>query len=219
MITELPRTIAAPPGEAPGADADGHPMRAVTRSVAFEPGWWDDDRRREVAAFFDALAPGWGSHDVPGREAPLIDALDRGLAAAPPAPAGWRTCIDVGGGTGLAAQVLASRFSHVVTCDIAVEMLRHAPPGTPGLLQADASRLPVPDASLDALALSNCFLFPDEADRVLAPHGVIVWVNSRGTATPIHLPAHDVVAALPGAWTGVAAEAGWGTWAVVWRAP
>ena len=66
--------------------------------------------------------------------------------------------------------------------------------------------------------LVNCFLFPDEVDRVLAPDGVIVWVNSSGAETPIHLPSDDVVAALPGRWEGVQSTAGLGTWCVLRRA-
>ena len=56
--------------------------------------------------------------------------------------------------------------------------------------------------------LVNCFLFPEEVDRVLAPDGVVVWVNSSGAETPIHLPPDDVAAALPGRWTGVESTAG-----------
>ncbi len=47
---------------------------------------------------------------------------------------------------------------------------------------------------------------------------MIVWVNTRGADTPIHLPPEDVAAAMPGEWKGVAAEAGLGIWAVVRRA-
>ena len=65
--------------------------------------------------------------------------------------------------------------------------------------------------------LVNCFLFPDEVDRVLAPDGVVVWVNSSGAETPIHLPSDDVVAALPGPWEGVQSTAGLGTWCVLRR--
>ena len=62
------------------------------------------------------------------------------------------------------------------------------------------------------------FLFPAEVDRVLAPEGVVVWVNSRGSETPIHLTADEVDRALPGHWDGVASRAGWGTWSVHRRA-
>jgi hypothetical protein len=46
----------------------------------------------------------------------------------------------------------------------------------------------------------------------LRPGGTIVWVNTLGDQTPIHLPAADVLEALPGEWTGVAARAGTGFW-------
>jgi hypothetical protein len=54
--------------------------------------------------------------------------------------------------------------------------------------------------------------------RVLAPGGSLLWVNSLGDRTPIHLPAEDVEKALPGDWNGLAADAGWGTWCALRRA-
>ena len=217
MITHLPVTVPRTGVEPPGAPATGHPMRIVTRNIAFLPGWWNAEHAAEVEAFFDDLAPEWTSRDVPGREAPVLDALDRGIAAAPVADR--RVCVDVGAGTGLYSRFLVPRFPTLVSLDLSLEMLRHAPPATVGRVQGDASRLPVADGSVDVLLLANAFLFPDEVERVLAPAGVVVWVNSRGDQTPIHLPADDVDAALPGPWAGVASEAGWGTWAVVWRSP
>ena len=74
------------------------------------------------------------------------------------------------------------------------------------------------DRLADAVVLVNCFLFPAEVDRVLAPDGVVVWVNSSGAETPIHLPAEDVVEALPGQWAGVQSGAGIGIWCVLRRA-
>ena len=49
-----------------------------------------------------------------------------------------------------------------------------------------------------------------EVDRVLAPDGVVVWVNSSGPQTPIYLSVDDVVSRLPGTWDGVASQAGEG---------
>ena len=69
-----------------------------------------------------------------------------------------------------------------------------------------------------AVVLINAFLFPEEVVRVLAPTGVIVWVNSSGEQTPIYLSPEDLVAALPGEWTAVASRAGPGHWCVVRRA-
>ena len=72
--------------------------------------------------------------------------------------------------------------------------------GTASWPTAPGSRSPTGAAA--AVVLVNCFLFPDEVDRVLAPDGVVVWVNSSGAETPIHLPPDDVVAALPGSLGG-----------------
>jgi hypothetical protein len=52
---------------------------------------------------------------------------------------------------------------------------------------------------------------------VLAPPGALVWVNTLGPNTPIHLTAEEVDAALGGSWDIVASEAGWGTWCVARR--
>jgi hypothetical protein len=56
----------------------------------------------------------------------------------------------------------------------------------------------------------NALLFPAEVDRVLAPEGSVVWVNSSGDQTPIHLRSEEVAAVLPGEWRGVASRAGQG---------
>ena len=125
--------------------------------------------------------------------------------------------LDIGAGNGLHSRFLAPHFGTLASVDLSMEMLRRAPAGPASRVCGDASRLPVADGSIDALVLCNCFLFPAEVARVLSPSGVLAWINSRGTGTPIHLPADEVDAALPGAWEGVASTAGWGTWSVHWR--
>ena len=64
----------------------------------------------------------------------------------------------------------------------------------------------------------NMLLFPHEVDRVLRPAGVVLWVNTLGDQTPIHLPAADVLEALPGEWSGATADAGTGFWLSARRA-
>ena len=59
-------------------------------------------------------------------------------------------------------------------------MLLRQPADVGHRVLADGARPPAPDAAADAVVLVNCFLFPDEVDRVLAPDGVVVWVNSSG---------------------------------------
>lgn len=215
MIRELP-VIIERPGDAPpaGLSAD-HPMRQVTVASAFDPDSWTNERRRQVADLFDTLAEDWSSRDVLGREAPILDALDRGLSVAPRAER--RVVVDVGGADGINARHLTPTFPDVITLDLSLEMLQRSAGRAANRVQADGSQLPVPDGSVDVILLINAFLFPREIDRVLAPLGVLIWVNSRGAATPIGLPSADVDRALPGGWAGVASSAGWGTWSVHWR--
>ena len=216
MITDLP-SISAPAEDdpPPAAEAD-HPMRRVTRAVAFDPDGWTASRREQVTDLFDGLAGDWSaSRDLPGRAAPIHDALDRGLAAAPVAER--RVALDIGGGDGINTRHLSPPFATLVTVDLSQEMLRRAADRSARRVRADSSQLPVADRSIDALVLANAFLFPTEVDRTLAERGVVIWVNSRGAGTPIHLLASEVDEALPGDWSGVASSAGWGTWSVHWR--
>lgn len=215
MITHLPGTVEPAEGDPPPGLAADHPMRLVTEAVAFDPDAWTDDRRRQVVELFDSLADEWATRDVAGREAPILDALDRGLAAAPgPAP---RVALELGAGDGQNTRHLAPAFPSLVVADISAEMLVRAKARGVAPVLADGARLPLADGSIDVVVLVNMFLFPAEVARVLAPRGAVVWVNSRGEGTPIHLPAESVDRALPGPWTGVASRAGWGTWSVHWR--
>jgi SAM-dependent methyltransferase len=106
----------------------------------------------------------------------------------------------------------------VVSVDLSIEMLRRAALEPGHRLLGDGQDLPVPGGSVDAVVLVNMFLFPDEVDRVLAPEGRVVWVNSSGEATPIHLMPDEVAEALPGTWDGTWARAGTGLWTVLRRA-
>lgn len=216
MITELPVLIEGPAADPPTGLSADNPIRRVTRQIAFEPNAWDAERRGKVTALFDGLAPDWSSRDVPGREAPILDALDRGLAAAP--EANRCVALDVGAGDGINTRHLSPTFPNVITVDLSPEMLRLAADRSPRRLLADSASLPVADGAVDALILINAFLFPQEVERALAAHGVVIWVNSRGAGTPIHLLATEVDQALPGEWAGVSSSAGWGTWSVHWKA-
>ena len=80
-----------------------------------------------------------------------------------------------------------------------------------------APACPLADGVADAVVLVNCFLFPAEVDRVLGPDGVVVWVNSSGAQTPIHLTADEVAGRAAGSWTGVTSAAGVGLWTVLHR--
>jgi SAM-dependent methyltransferase len=186
-------------------------MRKVTRQVAFDHAW-DAERAAKIAALFDAMAETWSrDHAAPERVAPLADALDRGDV-----PSGL--VLELGSGTGLGTEVLRDRRGGpIVALDLARDMLRHAPPEYGARVHGDASALPVAGGSVAVVVHVNALLFPAEVDRVLAPGGAVVWVNTLGEQTPIHMPVADVVEALPGAWEAVASRAGTGTWGVIRR--
>jgi SAM-dependent methyltransferase len=215
----MPGTLTAlAPVEIPGHDPSGlgspeHPMRIMTRRAAgLHPGPWDDAARTEVAVFFDALAPDWHTRTSPERDAVVADALARGVG-----DDRGDICVELGSGIGTYTTSLAQRWSRVLAVEVSLEMLRLAPADVGYRLLADGSRLPLADGVVAAIVLVNCFLFPEEIDRALAPDGVLVWVNSSGAETPIHLPPADVVAALPGRWDGVESSAGAGIWCVLRR--
>lgn len=211
MIRHLPRVLEGPP-RPHGDDNTDHPMRKVTRQVAFELDGWTAERRAKVGGLFDSLAAEWHTKEHPLRLVPLADAFERA------GPLGYGTGLEVGSGIGLGTAWLGARFERLVAVDLSAEMLRLAPPGAAPRVQADAAALPFATGSADAVVLVNMLLFPAEVDRVLDAHGAVVWVNTSGDRTPIHLTAEEVDDALPGEWSGLASEAAWGTWAVLRRA-
>jgi len=201
------------PASAPGGR--DHPMRLVTRRAAgLDPGGWTSELRNDVRKYFDDLAPEWQARDTTTRVAIVRDALSRGLRPA----ASRGLAIEIGSGTGSYSGLIADRFSAVVAVDLSLAMLRLAPERPAHRVQADGARLPLRDSSAAGIVLINAFLFPSEAARVLTPDGELVWVNSSGEQTPIYLSPDDLLARLPGRWTGVASRAGQGHWCVVRRA-
>lgn len=188
-----------------------NPMRQITRQVAFDDGW-TAGRADEVAALFDGMADGWSAtHGDPVKLAPVGDGLRRGGVNL---DGRW---LELGSGTGAATRVLRSEVDRVIACDLSAGMLANAPAEVAPRVRADAMSLPFRDRRFDGLLLVNMMLFPAEVDRVLAPGGRLLWVNTLGDQTPIHLAPTDVLAALPGQWSGVTARAGTGFWVSVGR--
>ncbi|MFJ5832624.1 methyltransferase domain-containing protein [Streptomyces sp. NPDC093089] len=108
-------------------------------------------------------------------------------------PAGTRTLLDLACGTGLVTERLARPGLGVYGADAAHAMLRVAAERVPGrTVRADARRLPLPDASVDAVSavwlLHLAPFAPEivaEAARVLRPGGVLVATVDKDAA-------HDV---------------------------
>ncbi|WP_395365430.1 class I SAM-dependent methyltransferase [Streptomyces sp. YH02] len=108
-------------------------------------------------------------------------------------PPGSRTLLDLACGTGLVTERLTRPGLRVYGADAAHAMLRVAADRAPGrVVRADARRLPLPDASLDAVsAVWLLHLVPfateivAEAARVLRPGGVLIATVDKDAA-------HDV---------------------------
>jgi len=193
-----------------GLDGANSPMRKVTRQVAFaDDRAWEGERSAKVRALFDGMASDWHTRSSTQRQLPVLDALDRGGA-----PHGL--VLELGSGLGDKTALLTEQLGPTVALDLAMEMLARAPLSS-NRVHGDASQLPFPDGIATSVVLINALLFPAEVDRVLAEGGAVVWVNTSGEHTPIHLSADELCEALPGPWTGVASRADRGTWAVVRR--
>lgn len=190
-------------------------MRVATRRAAgIEAQGWTDELRHDVERYFDGLADDWHTRISPQRTAVVEDALTRG---ADEIRSPGDLAVEVGSGIGTYSALLAHRFARVLALDLSLGMLRLAPTEPAYRIRADGAVLPLRDVSASAIVLINAFLFPAEVDRVLAPDGLLVWVNSSGEQTPIYLPVEEIVARLPGAWHGSASRAGEGTWCVLQR--
>ena len=209
-IQYLPVLI-PPPEVPPDIDGTDHPVREVTRGVAADETFWTTDTAAEMTERFDELAPDWSNRLRPEEFVGLPDACGRGGLDSE------ALCLEVGSGTGFGTVHLAEHFRRVIAVDLSAGMLALAPLGLAPRVRADGAGLPLADDSVDVVALINMLLFPSEVDRVLRPGGAVLWFNTLGVRTPIHLPAPEVAKALPGAWRGVASEALWATWCVLRR--
>ncbi|MFW2382276.1 MAG: class I SAM-dependent methyltransferase [Acidimicrobiales bacterium] len=189
-----------------------HPIRLITRQIALDR-LWDAEVRERIAETFDRLAPSWSEDHVnPTKAAPIVDAMTRGQL--PLAGSRW---LELGSGTGAGGKVLGGQVGEYVAFDLSAEMIRHDQGHGTQQVRGDASALPFVPDSFDGVLCVNMFLFPDQVDRVLRSRGHLLWVNTMGDQTPIHLPVEDVVAALPGEWTATTSRAGSGIWGVVAR--
>ncbi|MEU2334689.1 methyltransferase domain-containing protein [Streptomyces sp. NPDC013172] len=211
MIATLPRIWPSPHGKPLPPMGTAEVFRVFARDLAAGRRSWDVETARFVATLFDQLAAEWDTSRATGRDDPLRDALERGG----PFPDG--PCLEIGSGTGLFTPLLRAVFPCVISVDLSEQMLHQAAVRSLMRVRADAGGLPLADAQVAAVAAIDMLLFPAETARVLAPDGVVLCINQLGEDGPLHLPAAEVAAALPGDWSAVEADAGWGSWAVLRR--
>ncbi|HEX7083015.1 MAG TPA: class I SAM-dependent methyltransferase [Gaiellaceae bacterium] len=143
--------------------------------------------RGPLRSQFDRLAPEWNDRRVSER---YLAPLTAALAAVDTSPA---RIVDVGTGTGAAARLAAARWpdADVHGFDLSPGMVAEAR-ARAGARQrydvADATRLPLPDASADLVVMVNMIPFFDELARIVAPGGSIAIAYSSGPSTPIWVP-------------------------------
>ena len=208
-LQHLP-VVVPPEGEPPQDIGTGHPMRDVTERVAADASAWTPELAEFVRGIFDEAAPGWEAQIATESDAATADALARGGPLAGPV-------LELGAGTGAGTRRLHADGREVVAGDLSVEMLSRLDPAIARRVRLDASRLPFGDATFGTVVCVNMLLFRHEVERVLRPGGSLVWVNSIGERTPIHLSAERLAEVLGDGWSLTASRAGWGTWAVARR--
>jgi ubiquinone/menaquinone biosynthesis C-methylase UbiE len=194
--------------------------RALNAAVARAPWSWPL-LRGPMRRYFDAAAPGWdertgaGSVDHLTPLAVAVTALDREP----------ERILDVGTGTGEAALFLSREFprASIRGVDISEEMVHAAqtkvgldPEGRIAFRVADAGDLPYEADSFDLLTHVNVPPFFGEIARVLRPGGHVIFVATRGAATPFYTPEAVLERGLrrKGIETLARAEAGRGTYLV-----
>jgi ubiquinone/menaquinone biosynthesis C-methylase UbiE len=191
-------------------------MRIATRRAAgLEGVGWTPQLQQDVRTFFDDIADQWHTRVSAERTAVVEDALQRGFDKVRNTRHG--VIAEIGSGIGTYSALLAKRADLVLAIDLSLQMLVRAPRRPAHRVLADASRLPLRDRSVSAVALINAFVFPPEVERVLADDGALLWINISGEQTPIYLSVDDLRRALPGRWRGVASRAGEGSWCVLRR--
>lgn len=154
--------------------------------------------RGSLRRSFDRLAPEWNTTRAsPDR----LNPIERALEAIPDPPA---RVLDLGTGSGAVARAVAARWpaAEVVGADaspgMVAEAQRLASTARERYEVADASALPFPDGSFDAVLLNNMIPFFDEIARVTAPGGVVAIAFSLGPRTPIWVPLDRVRRELEG---------------------
>ncbi|MEV6742017.1 class I SAM-dependent methyltransferase [Streptomyces sp. NPDC051104] len=203
--------LPSPDGKPVPPSGTAEAFRAFAHDLAAGRRPWTAETAQLIAQQFDQLAADWDTTRATGRDDPVRDALTRGG----PLPKG--RCLELGSGTGLFTPVLGAAFPQVISVDLSMGMLQQAHGRSPLRVQADASALPLPDASVTVIAAIDMLLFPAEIARVLTPDGVLLWINQLGCDGPLYLPAATVVDAMPGTRPATESEAGWGSWAVLRR--
>jgi SAM-dependent methyltransferase len=162
-----------------GGDCDDLRLRGCPTSVVVRAAGQDG---QVAAARYDGHADWYdATFGFLGAETGSGGLLGRLLG---PADQDGQVCLDVGCGTGLHFRAVQELSYTVIGVDVSADQRRVAASRNPRLVQADAGRLPLRDASVAAVAMT--FLHTDvdhfpatigEAARVLSPGGRLVYLG------------------------------------------
>ena len=198
-----------------GAGGPDHPMRIATRRAAgLDADGWTPDLRDLVEDYFDDLADEWHTRSSPERMAVVTDALSRGLGAS------RRAGRDRGRGWQRHRRVFKSHSGALresyrhrsLAGDVEASPGRAGPSGPGRRRQPSGWRFVRGSHRVD-----QRLPVPRRSGTRAGARRYLVWVNSSGEQTPIYLSVDDLVARLPGEWTGAASRAGEGHWCVLRR--
>lgn len=180
---------------APGCRAVGAADRVVAGDLPH-----GEAKRERVRAMFERIAP---RYDLLNRL--MTGGLDRRWrhrAIERIAPRPGERVLDLACGTGDLAALVAARGARVLGLDFATAMLRRARLRAPAasLVRADAARIPLAEASVDAavcgFALRNLVdrdATLGELHRVVRPGGRVALLDAGRPQSPLLRRAHGVV--------------------------
>jgi ubiquinone/menaquinone biosynthesis C-methylase UbiE len=149
--------------------------------------------RGPLRRYFDAAAPAWDERTGAGS----VDHLTALAVAVTHVTGEPERVLDLGTGTGAAALFLAREYprASVRGVDLSEQMIAAAqakvgldPDGKIAFRVADAAALPYDADSFDLVTQVNVPPFFAEIARILRPGGHVVFVATRGAATPFYTP-------------------------------
>ncbi|MGN6332560.1 MAG: hypothetical protein ACTHOD_13040 [Motilibacteraceae bacterium] len=192
---------------APDLNASDHPSRAALAKAERDAG---SDGWQELRDIYTAQAPEWAAwvSSRPDYLDPLRALLRHQRLVAP--------VVELCGGTGEAAALLAGAGYRTLWSDLLPAMLTHAVTQLP-MFAADVRALPVATGAVGTLVVVNGPAWAPEVKRALGEGGMFVSCSTFGAKTPVYTSPGRWSALLGPEWQVTAQRVGEGEWLVARR--